>query len=102
MRKNEKQIQKLLTNLVAGLPLNPFPTVRNRGCYIHLGLLDRVDELYIAGKKAYASVRIGAFCSVFEISLDGTAHVSKLAANLMMSPCEELYFQKEIAVSGLD
>ena len=58
------------------LPLkNPFPGPRNGSRYIHLSLPDRVDELYMAGKKTNSTVRVGALCAVLEVSLDWTAHV---------------------------
>ena len=67
------------------LPLYPFPTLRNGGGYIHLGLFDGVDELYVAGQEADAAVRVGPFCSVFEVPLDGTAHVGELATDLVVA-----------------
>ena len=86
----------------ATLPLYSFPVLRNRSGYIHLGLFDGVDELYPAGQQADASVRVGALGAVLEVSLDGTAHVGELAANLVVPSGKELDFQKEIAVGGLD
>ena len=57
------------------LPLYPFPGFWNRSRYIHLSLLDGVDELYMAGQKANSAVWVGALCAVLEVSLDGAAHV---------------------------
>ena len=82
--------------------LNPFPLRWYRGCYIHLGLLDGVDELYPAGQERDAPVGIGASGAVFEVSLDGAAHVCELAADLVVPARKELDFQEEIPVGGLD
>ena len=56
----------------------------------------------MAGKQRDAAVRIGPFGAVFQVSLDGTAHVGELAADLVVTAGIELHFQKEIAFRGLD
>ena len=57
------------------LPLYPFPGIRNGSRYIHLSLLDGVDELYMAGQEAYPTVRIGTLCPILQVSFDGASHV---------------------------
>ena len=81
--------------------MDTLPACWHRGCYIHLGLFDGVDELYPAGQERDAAVRVGAAGAVFEVSLDGAAHVRELAADLVVPARKELDLKQEIAVCGL-
>ena len=56
-----------------------------------------MDESNLVSLEAYPSVRVRTRRSIFEVSLDGTAHMRQLAAYLMMAAGEQLHFQKEIA-----
>ena len=54
------------------------------------------------GQQAYAAVGVGALGAVLEVSLDGTAHVGQLAADLVVPAGVQFHFQKEVALGGLD
>ena len=47
-----------------------------------------------------ASVRVGSGCSVLEVSLYHTAHAGELAADLMVTACEEFDLYEIIAFRG--
>ena len=48
--------------------------------------------------QADSSVGVRTGCSVFEVSLDGTSNVGKLAADLMMAPGEQFNFYQMVPV----
>ena len=65
----------------------PQSILRHRSSDGYQLFADRMDELDLAGVKAYSSVGIASGSSVFEVAFNGTAHGSQLAANLVMTSC---------------
>ena len=53
------------------------------------------------GMQADAAVRVGTWCTVFEVALDGAAHVGQLAAYLVVPACEQLHFEQGVAFGTL-
>ena len=49
--------------------------------------------------KADAAVGVAALGSVFQVTLDGTAYLGKLAANLMVTTCLQIDLQQTVAVA---
>lgn len=71
-----------------------------RGGNNYLGFLYRVEELQLSGVQVNASVRIGPWKSVFQISFYGTSNHFQLGADLMVPASFQLDFQKVIAIQG--
>ena len=59
-----------------------------------------MDETDVVCVKAYSSIRIGSWGSIFEISLDRAAQMAQLAAYLVVTPSKQLDLQKVVAVSA--
>ena len=54
-----------------------------------------------AGMQADAAVRVGTGCAVFEVALNGAAHVRQLAAYLVVPACEQFHFEQGVAFGAL-
>ncbi len=48
--------------------------------------------------QVYAAVRVGPGGSIFEVALDWAAHGGELAADLVVTPGEEVDFQQVVAL----
>jgi hypothetical protein len=58
-----------------------------------------MDELHTTGMKRDAAVRIGTAGTVFQVSLDGTAHGRELTAYLVVTACEKLHLHEVVTVA---
>ena len=52
--------------------------------------------------QADASVRIGAWSSVFQVALDRASDIGKLAANLVVPSCQQFDFYKVISLRAVN
>ena len=61
--------------------------------------MDKGDS---SGMEGNASVRVGARRSVFKVALDRASEVRELAADLVVTTCQEFHFHQMIPVSPAD
>ena len=57
-----------------------------------------MDEFGTAGMQADAAVRIGAGKTIFQVAFDWASHLGKLATDLVMTACLQVYSQQIIVV----
>ena len=75
-----------------------FPGCRRRRDDVHLLLPDRVHKFDLVRVQTYSSVGIGAGCAVFQVAFDASSDPRQLAADLVVTPGEQLNLDQGISV----
>lgn len=52
-----------------------------------------MNKGYTAGMEADTAIGVGAVCTVFEVTLDGTTDSCQLATYLVVTAGEEIHFE---------
>ena len=58
---------------------------------------DWMDEPGLSGMERDATIGIGTWRAILQVTLDGQTDVGKLATNLMMAACMQRHFEQEVA-----
>ena len=57
-----------------------------------------MNKFHVAGKQGDTAVGIAPWSAIFQISLDGTAHIGQLTAYLMVPTRQKMHFKKVVIV----